>query len=70
MYIVRTERKVSTFYLDDGRDLKSFEELLNDPSINIIERKYDKRSEIEFEGEAQKVNERPYVRVEYEICSL
>jgi hypothetical protein len=70
MYITRTERKVTSFYLDDRRDVAEFERLLNDPSINIIERKYQTQSEATFEGESRTVTERPFVRVEYEICSL
>lgn len=70
MFITRTERKVASFYLDDRRDVVEFERLLNDPAVNIIERKYQTQSEASFEGESRTVIERPFVRVEYEICSL
>ena len=70
MYVTRSNRQVGTFYLDMQNDRERFQELLNDPSINIIEKVYQKQSESTFDGDSQTVIERPTVRVEWDECSL
>lgn len=70
MYITRTSRHITTFYLDDTRDRDELDKLLNDPAINVLDKKFQTQSESTFEGESKTVIERPFVRVEYEICSL
>lgn len=70
MYITRTSRHITTFYLDDVQDKQQLDKLLNDPSVNILDKKFQTQSEATFEGETKTVIERPFVRVEYEICSL
>jgi hypothetical protein len=70
MFITRTKKHVNTFYLDDAEDRQEFDRLLNDPSIMILDKKFQTQSESTFEGESKTVIERPFVRVEYEECSL
>ena len=70
MYVTRSNRQVCVFYLDKSEDTKAFEDLLNDPSVNIIEKVYQKESEATFEGDTKTVIERATVRVEWEECSL
>lgn len=70
MYITRTKKHVTTFYLDDQRDVAQLDKLLNDPAINIIDKKFQTQSEATFEGESKTIIERPFVRVEYEECFI
>ena len=70
MYITRTKKNITTFYLDDKRDVDQLNQLLNDPSVNIIDKKFQTQSESTFEGESKTVIERPFVRVEYEQCFI
>ena len=70
MFITRTKKHVITCYLDDAEDKREFDRLLNDPSVIILDKKFQTQSESTFEGESKTVTERPYVRVEYEECSI
>lgn len=70
MYITRTTKHITTFYLDDKRDVAELDRLLNDPAVNIIDKKFQTQSEATFEGESRTVIERPFVRVEYEECFI
>lgn len=70
MFITRTEKKIATFNLNNTQEVTQFEELLNDPSINILSRKYEKLTETTYEGDMSTSVEVPYVRLEYEVCSL
>lgn len=70
MFVTRTKKSITTFYLDDKADTAELDKLLNDPSINILDKKFQTQSESTFEGESKTVIERPFVRVEYEQCFL
>lgn len=70
MFITRTEREIRIFYLDDNRDSDAFNDLLNNPGIRILSKTFLSQKETNYEGESSTVTERPYVRVEYEACSL
>lgn len=70
MLIAKSERKFDSFNLDSNPEKESYEALLNDPSITIIEKKFTTQTESSFEGESQTSISRLYVYVEYEVCSL
>ena len=70
MFITRTERKVDIFYLDRNNEKADFENLLNDPTVSILGKQYLSQTETTYEGEMSTSMDRPYVRVEYEVCSL
>ena len=70
MFVTRSKKHIVTFYLDDKADLEELDKLLNDPSINIVDKKFQTQSESTFEGESKTVIERPFVRVEYEECFI
>jgi hypothetical protein len=70
MYVTRTKLHINNFYLDDAKDKADFEKLLNDPAINVIEKKYYTESTTSYEGESSETIQRPCARLEYEICSL
>ena len=70
MYVTRTRTHISNFYLDDVKDKAAFEKIINDPSVNILDKKYYTESTTNYEGESSTTSERPCVRLEWEECSL
>lgn len=70
MFITRSKKKIDVFYLNQKEEKEAYEDLLNNPSITILSRHYDKETETSYEGEASVVIERPFVRVEYEECFI
>jgi hypothetical protein len=70
MFVTRTNKEVANFYLDDMKDKASFLKLLNDPSVNILDKKYYTETEAVTEDGVTTSNTRPCVRLEWEECSL
>ena len=70
MFITRTERKIDTFYLDKRNEREAYEDIINNPAINVLDKKFESTTETVYEGETSSSITRPYVRVEYEVCSL
>ena len=58
------------YYLDRQDERADYEDLLNNPAVNILDKHFDTETETTYEGDVSSSTQRPYVRVEYEICSL
>lgn len=70
MYVARTKREHITLILDNQADVETYNEILNDPSVKIIERKIVKKSESSFEEDMQVEIEQTILYLEIERCSL
>lgn len=70
MFITRTKTKVDIFYLDNKADKDGYDYILNTPGIVILNTHYAVQTETNYEGESSSTISRPYVRVEYQECSL
>ena len=70
MYVTRTKKHLQNFYLDNPQDKAKFEEIINNPAVNILEKSFFNESTTDYEGESASTTERPCARLEWEICSL
>ena len=70
MLIARTKRRFESFNLDSADGAKAYEELVGDPSVIIVDRRFATLNETTYEGESSTSISRLWVYVEYEECSL
>lgn len=70
MFVERKLRQVVQFNLHDAEDLNELRDLMNDPSVVILNRDKIILTESQFDGDTTTTRQEMNVFVEYETCSL
>lgn len=70
MFLPIVERGVQTFNMDDSKQLAEYEDLIKDPLVTILEKRYQKKRQEEWLGEEGTVEEELHLIVEFERKSL
>ena len=65
---VKTEAKV--FNLDDTADLQEYNDLLSNPAIRVLDKKWIDHTEVHAEGRERTEIKENHIYVEWETCSL
>lgn len=70
MFIEKASRGMAVFDLNDSDDVKAYNDLLNDPAIKILDKKYGKTESTTQDGEYNSTEKNDMLYVEYEECDL
>lgn len=70
MFLPVIDRSVEKFDMDDAKDRARYADLLADPLVQVLEKKYQKQRQEEWQGEDGTVEETLYLMVEFERKSL
>ena len=70
MYIERARVQTQVFNLDDNEDLRRWEEILSDPAVRVLNKKFINHTESETSGRDRTETKEVHLYVEWEECSL
>ena len=70
MYLPNITRGVEKFNMDELKERAEYERLIDDPLVHILDKKYQKQRNEEWDGDDGTVEEILYLIVEFERKSL
>jgi len=70
MYLPNITRGVEKFNMDESKERAEYERLIDDPLVHILDKKYQKQRNEEWDGDDGTVEEILYLIVEFERKSL
>ena len=70
MFIVKTKKEIKEFNLHEADDMTALSELMSNPSVNIIDKKYEEMTNTDIEGDSITKTTELHVYVEVEQCLL
>lgn len=70
MLIERSVVESRTFNLDAAGDLEEYNELLDDPAVRVLHKKFIDHTEVEQEGRMRTEVKEMHIYVEWERCTL
>lgn len=68
--IEKTEKRVLRFNLHDAADRSDYEAWLNDPQVKVLDKRFEKMKESEFQEDFSTTSEEMWVYLEVEKCTL
>ena len=70
MLIERSKREARVFNLNDRDEEEAYNQIINDPAVNILEKRLIKHTETEQSGRDRTETTENHIMLEWETCSL
>lgn len=70
MLIQKSTIEARVFNLDDAADCAAYNQVINNPSVRILEKKFIAHTEVEQMGKDRTEVKENHIHLEWETCSL